>query len=137
MPPLENSDAGTRSLLGSNRVEDLALSPDGKTLAMASGGGALLLWNFETGELLEMLAGHSAAVNAVEFSPDGHTLASGSSDQTVRLWNMDTRRELMQLSSDDVKLGEIWTLEFSPDGRQLIAGGTSTVIWATTPAGGK
>ncbi len=137
LPPLENSDAGTQFTQGSNRVEDLALSPDGRILAMASGGGALLLWNFETGELLEMLAGHSAAVNAVEFSPDGHTLASGSADQTVRLWNVDTRRELMQLKSNDVKLGEIWALVFSPDGRQLIAGGAKTVIWSTTPAGGK
>ncbi|MGI9244297.1 MAG: protein kinase domain-containing protein, partial [Verrucomicrobiales bacterium] len=137
MPALQNPDRGTRFTQGSDRVEDLAISPDGRILAMASGGGAVLLWNFKTGELLEMLAGHSAAVNSVEFSPDGHTIVSGSSDQTVRLWNLDTRRELMQLNSNNFQLGEIWTLAFSPDGGQLLGGGSSTAIWSTRPTVGK
>ena len=137
MPPLGNSDGGTLFTQGADRVENLAISPDGKTLAMASGGGAVLLWDFETGKLLKMLVGHSAAVNGVEFSPDGQTLASAGADQTVRLWNVDTWRELMQLSTNNLKLGEVWALAFSPDGRQLIASGTRTVIWSTTPAGRK
>ncbi len=77
-------------------VEDVAFSPDGRTLAMASreahggGGGKVLLWNVADGKLGPTLKGHSAAVQAVAFSPDGRTLASGSNDQTVRLWNVET-----------------------------------------------
>ncbi len=136
MPPLVNPDQGTAFTQGSARVEDLAISPDGKLLAMASGGGALQLWDFETGEFLEMLVGHSASVNAVAFSDCGRTLASGSTDQTVRIWNVATRRELMQLRSHESDLGEVWALAFSPSGDRLIAGGSKSVIWATRPAGG-
>ena len=104
-------------------VEDVAFSPDGKTLAMASREGNVQLWDVATGKLLETLKGHSSAVRAVVFSPDGRTLASGSSDQTVRLWNVETRRELMQLDPGSVELGQVQTLAFSPDGKQLLAGG--------------
>ena len=90
---------------GRGMVEDVAFSPDGKTLAMASREGNVQLWDVATGKLLETLKGHSSAVDAVVFSPDGRTLASGSNDQTVRLWNVETRRELMQLDPGSVELG--------------------------------
>ena len=99
-------------------VEDVAFSPDGKTLAMASREGSVQLWDVATGKHLETLKGHSAAVSAVVFSPDGRTLASGSHDQTVRLWNIETRRELMQLDPGNIELGYVQTLAFSPDGKR-------------------
>ena len=43
-------------------VEDVAFSPDGKTLAMASRAGNVQLWDVATGKLLETLKGHSSAV---------------------------------------------------------------------------
>jgi WD40 repeat protein/tetratricopeptide (TPR) repeat protein len=114
-------------------VSDVAFSPDGKTLAMASRSGNVHLWDVATGELLETLKGHSGTVRAVGFSPDGRTLASGSEDQTVRLWNVDTRRELMQLDHGSIELGAVVTLAFSPDGKQLLAGGRNSASWSTAP----
>jgi WD40 repeat protein/serine/threonine protein kinase/tetratricopeptide (TPR) repeat protein len=114
-------------------VEDVAFSPDGKTLAMASYSGSVQLWDVSTGKLLDTLKGHSSAVRAVVFSPDGRTLASASSDQTVRLWNVQTRRELMQLDPGSMKLGNVQTLAFSPDGRQLVAAGRNAAVWSTAP----
>jgi WD40 repeat protein len=61
-------------------VEDVAFSPDGKTLAMASHSaiaGNVYLWDVAAGKLLETLRGHSNSVKAVVFSPDGRTLGSG------------------------------------------------------------
>jgi WD40 repeat protein/tetratricopeptide (TPR) repeat protein len=118
---------------GRGMVEDVAFSPDGKTLAMASREANVHLWDVATGKLLETLKGHSSAVLAVVFSPDGRTLASGGSDQTVRLWNVETRRELMQLDPGDVELGHVQSLAFSPDGQQLLAGGSRTAMWSTAP----
>ncbi len=122
------------SQAGRGFVDDVAFSPDGKTLALASRSGNVQLWNVATGELLESVKGHSGAVSAVAFSPDGRTLASGSFDQTVRLWNVPTRRELMQLDAGSVELGSVVSLAFSPDGKHLLAGGHSrTAFWSDAP----
>jgi tetratricopeptide (TPR) repeat protein len=113
----------------------VAFSPDGKALAVATFEGTVQLWDVATGKRLETLKGHSNAVRAVVFSPDGRTLASGSLDHTVRLWNVETRRELMQLDSGGVELGEVRSLAFAPDEKQLLAGGDngSAAFWSTAP----
>jgi WD40 repeat protein/serine/threonine protein kinase len=116
-------------------VEDVAFSPDGKILALASHEGTVQLWDVAAGKLQDALKGHSSAVTAVVFSPDGRTLASSGTDQAVRLWNMATRRELMQLDAGNVDLGGATTLAFSPDGAQLLAGGrNTTAFWSAAPS---
>ncbi len=135
MHTLQNPDKSTILFRARSTVEDVAFSPDGKTLALASYEGNVQLWDVATGKLRETLKGHSSAVMAVVFSPDGRTLASGSSDQTVRLWNVETRRELMQLDPGGVELG-LWvqSLAFSPEGRNLLAGARrGAAIWSTMP----
>jgi len=68
-------------------VEDVAFSPDGRTLASASDDNTLRLWDVHTDKQLgQPLRGHTDAVESVAFSPDGRTLASAGADRTVRLW---------------------------------------------------
>jgi hypothetical protein len=69
----------------------LALSPDGKRLASASGfeGPAVRIWDAATGKPLARLDGHTAWVCDLAFSGDGGQLLSAASDQTIRVW--DTR----------------------------------------------
>jgi WD40 repeat protein/tetratricopeptide (TPR) repeat protein len=131
--PLTAGDPASRH----NSVEAVAFSPDGHTLAMGTLGGNILLGNLVTRERVALPRAHANSVHCVTFSPDGRTLASGSSDETVRLWNVATGRELMVLSSKDLKLGSVWSLSFSPDGTQLLAGGaTAAVVWSAPPSGG-
>ena len=68
------------------QVKDLALAPDGRTLASAGWGGAIGLWDVESGAHIAWLKGHSAAVNAVDWI-DATTLVSGSADGTLRTWD--------------------------------------------------
>jgi len=79
----------------SGEVIAVAVSPNGKTVASASGENNkphgkvdLRLWDAQSGKLLGVLSGHLQAVLAVAFSPDGQFLVSGSDDKTAMVWEI-------------------------------------------------
>ncbi|HMO65156.1 MAG TPA: WD40 repeat domain-containing protein, partial [Verrucomicrobiota bacterium] len=109
----------TRGWLRGHRagVGALALSPDGRLLASAS-GTTILLWDLAGGALAEdpVLQGNSGAIGALAFSPDGRTLAAGSFDGPISLWSVPGRQEIGSLKAH---LTAVWGTIFSPDGRTL------------------
>lgn len=109
-------------------IADLACSADGRWLALAGEDGVVQLRDLESGDLLQMLAGHADAVTAVAFSPDGRQLASASFDGTVRLWNPATSQAVQTLSGH---ASWVLSVAWSHDGRRLATGGYDrrVVIW--------
>jgi WD40 repeat protein len=70
-------------------VNGLAVSPSGRTLAVADPDSTARLWNITDPAhpvLKATLTGHVAAVTSVGFSRDGRLLATTSIDHTFRLW---------------------------------------------------
>ncbi|MGF7237929.1 MAG: WD40 repeat domain-containing protein [Frankia sp.] len=70
------------------KVWSVAFTPDGATLATASGYRSVRLWHVVTGQQTAVLTGHTRTVTSVTFFPDGGTLATASYDDTVRLWDL-------------------------------------------------
>ncbi|MFJ9590418.1 nSTAND1 domain-containing NTPase [Streptomyces acidicola] len=115
-------------------LHDLALSPDGTTLAVTvigSGAGAsdesaVQLWDVRDKRRTATLKGHTGQVQSPAFSLDGGTLATGASDATIRLWDMRTHRQVARLTGPS---GTVFAVAFSPDGRTLASAGQNQTVW--------
>jgi RNA polymerase sigma factor (sigma-70 family) len=112
--------------LGYSLLGDLALSPDGKTVACHPGDDGpkdLHLWEAATGKLLSTIAGANPA-----FSPDGSrvatSLSSAMGHSSVTIWEAATGKSLGFVEGVD---GDVYRLSFCPDGKALaIVGNVGT-----------
>ncbi len=64
-------------------ILQVAISPDGETIACADEEGQVTLWQFKERRPLASLAEHTGAVYSLAFTRDGKYLASGGEDGTV------------------------------------------------------
>jgi WD40 repeat protein len=105
-----------RTLDGRGVGRSLALSPNGKRVALGTAYDAIRLWDVETGkECFTEFDGHNAPVHCVAFTPDGRTLVSGDFNQEIRLWDGATWTQTRLLR------GSASTVSFTPDGKRMAA----------------
>jgi WD40 repeat protein len=109
-------------------LASLAVSPDGRQVAIGGMDSAIRIWELETGKLLRTMLGHDRNVGGLAWSPDGGVIAStGWSDCTVRLWDARTSRPLRVFKKFADQTEHV---AWSPDGMRLAAaGGDSGWIW--------
>jgi WD40 repeat protein len=104
----------------------MALSADGKRVALGTAYNAIRLWDVETGkELFTEFEGHDAPVNCVAFTPDGKTLVSGGFNLQTRVWDAATWTQTRLLK------GSARTISFTPDGKRMatIAYNKTVRVW--------
>jgi WD40 repeat protein len=85
------------------------------------------VWDLPTGQLRQVLQGHSYHILSLDFSPDGKRLVSSCWDRTVRLWDVDTGQLIRTFRGP---MGFVSAVAFLPDGQHVISGdqfGTLTV----------
>ena len=117
---------GATKRLGKGAINEIAYSPDGSQLAVASSIG-IWMYDAQTGEELNLFTGHTGSVSSVSFSPDGQTLAGGSK-QEIRLWNVSTGDVVRTLTGHT---SLVRSVSFSPDGQTLASadGSGSIRLW--------
>jgi WD40 repeat protein/DNA-binding SARP family transcriptional activator len=82
-------------------VNDLAFSPDGTRLAVASADGKVRLFDLGTGEEVLVLPVREGICCALAFNPDGSMLATRDSEGTVRVWALDID-DLLEIARSEV-----------------------------------
>lgn len=99
----------------SGKVNQLRLTPDGKSLIVAGGiagvSGELLLLDVVTGKLQQRLVGHNDAVYCGTASADGKWIASGSYDRSVILWDRSNAQAVKTLTGHN---GAIYDVDIDP-----------------------
>jgi WD40 repeat protein len=114
-----------------SRVNTVAFSPDGTTLAAGSNDKMVRFYNVTNparpaaiGAPLEAATGW---VNALAYSSDGHTLAVGNADSTVQLWDVAARQLVATLPHPE----PVTAVAFRDHDRALLTGSADGVarLW--------
>jgi len=106
----------------SERIQSLAFSPDGTTLAAVGGSpgrfGEVQLWDVARKKLRLSIPLTFDTLYGVSWSPDGKKLAFGCADNTLRAIDADTGKQILfQGAHSDWVLGTT----FSQDGEYLVS----------------
>ena len=113
-----------------DRVNALAFSPDGKTLAVGSGApsrdGDITFWDTETGKMKQTFAGrHSDTVLCLDWSPDGKLIASGGADKQLRVSDVASGKLLKTFEGHT---HHVMGVSWRADGRVLATSGADNVV---------
>jgi len=101
-------------------VSAIALSPDGRILALSSTSNASIqLRDVVSGRELGLLEGHGVRVGQILFTADGKHLVSAGADQTIRLWDVGKQTLLRTFRGHDT---EVWRIALMPDQRTIVSG---------------
>ena len=107
-------------------VSSIAFSPDGRTLAVSS-GGEIVFWNLEDGQP-EFILKENEYFYYLMFSPDGRTLAARCNvtraGSNIYLWNIDMENIKKSGRSHIIKDHnlEVSSIVFNNDGNILASG---------------
>ncbi|MBK5941046.1 AAA family ATPase [Halochromatium roseum] len=144
--PLCQADAGV------GEIGDIALSPDGSTIAIAGEADRAALIKLDLAALtttepdtqpdtepqddtklapscgqVQSLKGHSGRIYSIAFAPDGKQLVTASMDKSARVWSPQGDALAILSGHQD----RIYRADFSPDGQWILTGSRdgSIRIW--------
>lgn len=120
-------------------VMDMAMTADGKTLALGTLYGGIYLWDVRSRSISKTIkerkksGSANEAIYAIAISPSGQTVVSGSSQGGIQTWSVDggSPNNMQDSSGTTVR----WMV-FSPDGSKLIYSkykDNSIWVWEKVP----
>ncbi len=110
-------------------IRDIALAPDGKTIAVATASGEVVVVESETGRTLWRRAILAGAVIELGFDPGGDSLVVAGEEKTARVVSADDGATLAELPGSGAW---VESAAFSPRGDFVaIASGRRVRIWTS------
>lgn len=119
-------------------IFNVRISPDGKQalscsgstgpFSESSGANDIILWDLETGDIIQRMSGHQDSVFKVLFRPNSNMAISSSGDTTIKLWDLDTGKEVASIAGHATF---VYSLAVSPDGLHLFSASfdLAQVLW--------
>ncbi len=77
---------------------------------------SIFVWALKSGDLIDILRGHTAPISCLAFSTTKDLLVSGSWDKSVKLWELYSKK--MQFESYE-NTSEVVSLDLSPDDKEI------------------
>jgi RNA polymerase sigma factor (sigma-70 family) len=122
----------------------LAVSPDGRSLAMDLDGGKapheVRVCDAVTGVIRLRLNPHQKPVSCVVYSPDGKLIATAGDEAIIRVWDAATGEHIRTLQGHkpvDFYNNHMLRVAFSPDSKLLVSAGMDKAVRLWDVADGK
>ncbi|KAK2714672.1 hypothetical protein QYM36_009035, partial [Artemia franciscana] len=106
-------------------VNFVAISPNDKYAASASGDKVAKIWNASDLSLAGTLSGHRRSVWCVQFSNEDMVVATGSADSTIKIWSLADFSCIKTLEGHD---SSVLRLAWISSGTQLISSSASGLV---------
>ncbi|OSX72777.1 hypothetical protein BU14_0404s0004 [Porphyra umbilicalis] len=102
----------------SNRVKGLAFHPQRPWVLSSLHNGAIQLWDYRMGTLIDRYDEHEGPVRSVDFHPTQPLFVSGGDDYKIKVWNYKLRRCVFTLYGH---LDYIRTVSFHPESPWIVS----------------
>lgn len=109
------------------RITSIAITPDGQKLISGSEDKRIIIWDLNTGSLLEIITEYVAGDKAIAITPDGKKFLTGSNGPRMKLWDLN------KSNSNNARMGLAPQLELLPI--KTFPGPSSVIV--VTPDGQK
>jgi serine/threonine protein kinase len=108
-------------------IRSIAMSTDGRWLALGDDDGTLVIRDLETGQDVHRISAHASTIARVAFSPDGSRVCSASWDHTASVWDVATGREEGTLRGH---ADAVLSACYRPDGAMIATCGPDrAILW--------
>ena len=113
-----------------DKLNALAVSPDGKYLVSGGIFGHITIWEVSTGNKIKTLKSiwKNEPINSIAFSGDGDRLVTGIEDGSLQIWNFNNRRIVKSLKGHYSRVNSV---VMGPKGRLIVSGSSdgSLILW--------